>query len=72
MKYYKLHILKTITWRIIGTVDTIIIGWLLTGNPMTGVKLGGFELVSKSIFYYAHERMWFKIINKNLSKNENL
>lgn len=56
----KRHILKTITWRIIGTLDTMILGWIVSGNPMTGLKIGGFEIVTKMVLYYAHERVWFK------------
>lgn len=55
------HIAKTITWRIVGTIDTMIIGWLMTGNVITGLKIGGIEVVTKMILYYLHERMWFKI-----------
>jgi uncharacterized membrane protein len=57
----KRHVAKTITWRIVGTIDTMIIGWLITGNVMTGLKIGGIEVVTKMILYYLHERMWFKI-----------
>ena len=57
----KRHVAKTITWRIVGTLDTMVIGWLITGNAMTGLKIGGVEVVTKMILYYFHERMWFKI-----------
>ena len=33
----KRHILKTITWRIIGTLDTMIISWIITGNWKWGL-----------------------------------
>ena len=57
----KRHVAKTITWRIVGTLDTMIIGWLITGNPITGLKIGGIELITKMILYYFHERIWFKM-----------
>ena len=57
----KRHVAKTITWRIIGTIDTMLIGWLITGNPITGLKIGGIELITKMILYYFHERIWFKM-----------
>jgi|TARA_B100000767_G_scaffold240395_1_gene236142 uncharacterized membrane protein len=57
----KRHVAKTITWRIIGTIDTMLIGWLITGNPITGLKIGGIELITKMILYYFHERIWFKL-----------
>ncbi|WP_299127931.1 DUF2061 domain-containing protein [uncultured Winogradskyella sp.] len=62
---YKRHIAKTITWRVIGTIDTIILSWVVTGNPLAGLKIGLAEVTTKSILYYLHERVWFKI---NLSK----
>ena len=55
------HILKTITWRIIGTIDTVILGWAISGNPTTGLSIGGLELVTKMVLYYLHERVWYKI-----------
>lgn len=58
---YKRHIAKAITWRIVGTVDTIILSWLITGNPMFGVQIGTVEFFAKMLLYYAHERVWFKI-----------
>jgi uncharacterized membrane protein len=57
----KRHVAKTITWRIIGTIDTMLIGWLITGNPITGLKIGGIELITKMILYYFHERIWYKM-----------
>ena len=63
---YKRHIAKTITWRIIGTLDTIVLSWIITGNPLAGLKIGIAEVTTKSVLYYLHERVWYKI---NLSKD---
>jgi len=63
---HKRHIAKTITWRIVGTIDTIILSWIISGNPLTGLKIGFAEVVTKMLLYYFHERAWFKI---NLSKD---
>lgn len=60
-KTYKRHIAKTITWRIVGTLDTICISWFITGNPLTGLQIGFSEVVTKMILYYFHERIWFNI-----------
>ena len=62
---HKRHIVKTITWRIIGTIDTIVLSWIITGDPLTGLKIGFAEVLTKIVLYYLHERFWFKI---NLSK----
>ena len=57
---HKRHIAKTITWRIVGTIDTMLLGWLITGDPMVGIKVGGLELFTKMLLYYFHERAWYK------------
>ena len=54
------HIIKTFSWRFIGTIDTVLFSWLLTGNPLTGLKIGGSETVSKMFIYYLHEKLWHK------------
>ena len=53
-------ILKTISWRIVGTLDTAALGWFITGDPTVGLKVGGLELITKFILYYIHERLWIK------------
>ena len=57
----KRHFAKTITWRLLGTIDTMIIGWFITGNPITGLKIGGVEVITKLFLYYFHERLWFRL-----------
>lgn len=57
---YKRHIAKTITWRLVGTLDTILISWAVTGNPFTGLKIGGAEIITKMVLYYLHERCWYR------------
>lgn len=54
------HILKTITWRIIGTLDTMILSWLITGNWKWGIAIGSVELITKMVLYYLHERAWYR------------
>ena len=56
----KRHVLKTITWRIVGTMDTMLLGWILTGDAAIGVKIGMLEMVTKMFLYYFHERLWYK------------
>ena len=58
---HKRHLAKTITWRFVGTVDTILLSWLITGNPLTGLKIGFSEIITKMVLYYFHERVWFNI-----------
>jgi uncharacterized membrane protein len=58
---HKRHLAKTITWRFVGTLDTILLSWLISGNPLTGLKIGFSEVITKMILYYFHERIWFNI-----------
>jgi adenylylsulfate kinase len=56
------HILKSVTWRLVGTIDTVVLSWLITGNLEVGLKIGGVEVITKMILYYLHERLWYKYI----------
>ena len=56
----KRHILKTISWRVIGTLDTMILSWIITGSLKIGVAIGGVEVITKMILYYFHERAWYR------------
>ena len=53
-------IAKTVSWRTIGTLDTIIITRLVTGSWLAGAAVGGTELFTKMFLYYYHERVWSK------------
>ena len=53
-----LAVLKTVSWRIVGTLDTIVISYLLTGTFEVAVQIRGVEVISKMILYYLHERAW--------------
>ena len=49
---------KAITWRTLGTLDTILISYFLTGHIKTAVSIGGIEIFTKMILYFFHERIW--------------
>ena len=54
-------VLKSMSWRIIGTLDTIIISYIITGELSFALSIGGIELVTKMMLYIAHERLWNKV-----------
>jgi uncharacterized membrane protein len=56
----KRHILKTFSWRTIGTIDTFVLAWIFTGNPLTGLKIGISEVFTKMVLYYGHEKLWYR------------
>lgn len=54
-------VVKTISWRTVGTIDTILISWLIIGDINFAVTIGGVELFTKMMLYFLHERAWNKI-----------
>ncbi len=51
-------LLKSISWRIIGTLDTIVISYVITGELAFALSIGGVELITKMVLYVVHERLW--------------
>jgi uncharacterized membrane protein len=65
---HKRHIAKAVTWRVLASTETFILGWLITGSPRIGISISLVELFSKTCLYYLHERAWYKFawgVNKN-------
>ncbi|MCH7402511.1 DUF2061 domain-containing protein [Belliella kenyensis] len=54
-------IVKSISWRLVGTIDTIVISYFITGQLKMAVSIGSIEVMSKIILYYFHERVWEKL-----------
>ena len=52
---------KSLSWRTIGTLDTILISWVITGKLDLAFSIGGIELVTKMVLYFFHERAWNSI-----------
>ena len=70
MVSYKRHILKTISWRILGTVDTILLSWFITGSWKLGLSIGGVEVITKMVLYFLHERAWYKFSNYGVNQTK--
>ena len=70
MVSYKRHILKTISWRVVGTLDTMILSWLITGSWKLGLTIGGVEVLTKMVLYFLHERVWYKYSDFGIEKNK--
>lgn len=68
MVSYKRHLAKTISWRIIGTLDTMILSAIITGSWAIGLTIGGIEVLTKMILYFLHERAWYKFSKFGLKK----
>lgn len=57
----KRSLAKTISWRVIGTLDTLILSWIIIGEVKTAAAIASVEFVSKMILYFFHERAWNNI-----------
>ena len=58
----KRHIGKAISYRFLGTLQTIIISYIFTGNFVISSSIGIVELCVKPVIYFLHERAWYKWI----------
>ena len=54
-------LLKAISWRMVGTVDTFIISWILTGTIVLATGIAFTEIMTKTALYWVHERVWNKL-----------
>jgi uncharacterized membrane protein len=68
LKLSKRHIVKTISWRFVGTLDTLLLSWLISGDIYVGFKISFVEVLTKMILYYLHERFWFNSSVSDSSK----
>jgi uncharacterized membrane protein len=54
-------LIKSVSWRIVGTIDTMIISYFITGKVTVAISIGSVEVITKTILYYFHERLWAHI-----------
>ena len=52
--------LKGISWRIVGTIDTVLVSFFLTNKFAIAISIGGVEMITKIFLFYFHERLWNK------------
>ena len=57
----KRSLVKTISWRLTGSGATFIISWLISGNFAVAGTIAVIQLISNTILYYIHERIWNRI-----------
>lgn len=59
-KHYR-SLIKAISWRTTGTIDTMIVSYFVTGKFKLALTISAVELFTKIGLYYAHERVWEKL-----------
>jgi uncharacterized membrane protein len=52
---------KALSWRVTGTIDTLLISLVITGSFKLAAAIGLTEVATKSLLYYLHERAWLRI-----------
>ena len=57
----KRSLIKSITWRIIASLDTFVIAWFITGKLSWAGSIASLEILTKTFLYYFHERIWEKV-----------
>ena len=61
-------IIKTISWRVLGTLATILISFMITGDIYFGLSIGVAEFITKTILFFLHEKVWERISNRKETK----
>jgi len=51
-------LVKAISWRIVATITTIFLVFMFTGNLVLSGSVGATELLTKTVVFYVHERIW--------------
>ena len=57
----KRSLVKTISWRITGSSATFGISYLISGNFLIAGSIASIQLVTNTVLYFIHERVWNKI-----------
>ena len=54
-------LVKTITWRVTGSGATFLISYAIAGNFAMAGTIAVVQLVSNTVLYFLHERVWNRI-----------
>ncbi|MEO1844239.1 MAG: DUF2061 domain-containing protein [Roseibacillus sp.] len=64
-------LLKALSWRVIATLTTILIAWLVYRDIKPALAIGGIEFIAKFFVYYGHERLWQLIPRGTIRRTAN-
>lgn len=54
-------VMKALSWRLVGTIDTLVVSYVLTGEIALAASIASVDFVTKLVLYFFHERIWNKI-----------
>lgn len=49
---------KALSWRVVGTLDTLVVSYILTGRMSLAASIASVDFITKLILYFFHERIW--------------
>lgn len=52
---------KAVSWRVLGSIDTMLLAYLFTRDARVSAAIGFTEIATKVVLYYGHERVWARI-----------
>lgn len=55
-------IAKTLSWRVVATIASFVVSYIITGNIMLSSSIAGSQIIVQTVLYMVHERIWNKII----------
>ncbi len=61
---------KAMTWRVIASLDTFFLSYIITGRFDWATSIAIFEIITKAIIYYFHERAWNRVKWGRIIENE--
>lgn len=54
-------LVKAISWRALGSLDTFVLSWIVTGDVKSAGAIASIETITKVGLFYLHERAWGKV-----------
>jgi uncharacterized membrane protein len=63
-----ISVIKAVSWRLVGSIDTLLISWYYTGSFKLGISIASLEVITKMILYYIHERAWLLVPKGTIRK----
>ena len=51
-------VLKALSWRVVGTLDTLLVSYILLGEIGLATSIASIDFITKLVLYFFHERIW--------------
>jgi uncharacterized membrane protein len=61
MEHRYRSIVKAISWRVTGSIDTFVVSYVITGKAILALSISGVEVFTKIGLFYFHERVWNRL-----------